>query len=198
MKILSWKQDMVLGEQHLRPATAADAVELASLMAEPEVAQWWHQDWDAKRWTDYLGQMTEDPGSLPLALDRGGHVTGYVEVYRVAADVLGDYIEHSESDLGMHIAVGKQSRGRGLGTSIIRGVLREATEILDCCPRLMAEPDIRNISSHRAFSQAGFASLGTVQLPDKAAQLMAASTDKRPQPAKFSSVDGATQEKALL
>ncbi|MBG6185148.1 RimJ/RimL family protein N-acetyltransferase [Arthrobacter sp. CAN_A214] len=198
MSTLSWKQNLVLDAHDLRPATAADAAGLAALMAEPEVAQWWHQDWDVKRWTDYLRRMTEDPGSLPLALDREGRVTGYVEIYRVATDVLGDHIEHSESDLGMHIAVGRQSRGRGLGTGIIRGVLREAIEILDGCPRLVAEPDIRNISSHRAFSQAGFASFGTVQLPDKVARLMAASTDTRPQPARFSSAGGATRKKALL
>jgi RimJ/RimL family protein N-acetyltransferase len=197
MNALDWKRNLVLNAHELRPATPVDAAALSALMAEPKVEQWWHQDWDAKRWSDYLDGMIEDPGSLPLALDCGGLVTGYVEVYRVAADVLGGYIEHSETDLGMHIAVGRQSRGRGLGTGIIRGVLGVAAEILDGCPRLLAEPDVRNIRSHRAFGQAGFVSLGTVQLPDKSAQLMAASTYIRTEPARLALAEGTKQEDAL-
>lgn len=210
MKALEWKRNLFLDGHELRPATTADAVDLAALMAEPDVVQWWHQDWDAKRWADYLVGLIEDTGTLPLVLEQtpdqtsgqssgqGDRVTGYVEVYRVGNDVLGRHIEHSETDLGMHIALGRQARGRRLGTAIMRGLVEAATEILDGCTRLVAEPDVRNTRSHRAFDEAGFESLGTVQLADKSARLLAARTDQRPESIQSAPTGGAKQEEALL
>lgn len=173
MTVMKWNQDLGIGDQELRLSTAADAAGLAALMAEPEVEQWWHQNWDVPRWVEYLNGLIADPDSLPLTLSCGDRVTGYVEVYRVGADVLGRHIEHRETDLGMHIALGRAIRGRGLGSQVIGRILAVADGILDGCERLVAEPDMRNTRSHRAFADAGFDPTGTVQLPDKTAQLMA-------------------------
>lgn len=173
MTVMEWTDDLVIGDQVLRLSMTSDAEGLAALMAEPDVELWWHQSWNATRWVDYLNGLLTDPDSLPLTLACGDQVTGYVEVYRVAADVLGRHIEHRETDLGMHIALGRAVRGRGLGSEVIGRVLAAADGILDGCGRLVAEPDLRNASSHRAFAKAGFEATGTVQLADKTAQLMA-------------------------
>jgi RimJ/RimL family protein N-acetyltransferase len=173
MTAMKWNQDLGIGDQVLRLSTEADAAGLAALMAEPEVEQWWHQNWDVPCWMEYLNGLIADPDSLPLTLSCGDQVTGYVEVYRVGADVLGRHIEHRETDLGMHIALGRAIRGRGLGSEVIGRILAVADGMLDGCERLVAEPDLRNTRSHRAFAHAGFEATGTVQLPDKTAQLMA-------------------------
>lgn len=173
MNALNWNRNLVLDDHVLCPSTVTDTAGLAALMAEPEVEQWWHQSWDASRWAEYIASLHRDPDSLPLTLVQGDNVAGYVEVYRVSADVLGRHIEHTERDLGMHIALGRITRGRGLGKLVIRGVLEAGREILDGCERLVAEPDVRNVRSHRAFCDAGFEAIGTVQLPDKTARLMA-------------------------
>lgn len=172
MNGLNWKRNLFLDGHELRPTTAVDAAGLAALMAEPEVEQWWHQSWDAGRWSEHIAGLLKDPDSLPLTLAQGDNVAGYVEVYRVASDILGRHIEHAETDLGMHIALGRHTRGKRLGTVVIRGVLETTAEILHSCERLVAEPDVRNTRSHRAFSEAGLDGIGTVQLPDKTAWLM--------------------------
>lgn len=177
MTTLRWNQDVPVAGLVLRRATPADAQDLAGLMAEPDVEQWWHQAWEADRWAEYVAGLLLDPNSLPLTLADGAldrRPVGYVEVYRVATDVLGQYITHTQTDLGMHLALGEPARGRGLGPRLIRSVLDAAGGILEGCGRLVAEPDARNTRSHRAFEAAGFAATGTVQLPDKTALLVAA------------------------
>lgn len=176
MRALAWKQNLLLAGHELRRSTAADAAGLSVLMAEPDVEQWWHQGWDPDRWAEYVTGLRQAPDTLPLTLVGEGGVTGYLEVYRVAADVLGRHIQHTGTDLGIHIALGSGSRGHGLGATVIRGVLAAVPEILPRCGRLVAEPDVRNIRSHRAFSDAGFEAIGTVQLPGKTVRLMAAGT----------------------
>lgn len=182
MNALSWKRNLFLDGHELRRSAAADAAGLAALMAEPDVEQWWHQGWDADRWAGYIAGLLRDPGSLPLTLVRGEGVAGYVEVYRVAGDVLGRHIRHAPTDLGMHIALGSSTRGQGLGALVIRGVLEAAAEILPGCGRLLAEPDVRNTRSHRAFAEAGLTAIGTVELPGKTAHLMAAGQPDAPRP----------------
>lgn len=176
MSALAWKRNLLLAGHELRRSSAADAAGLAALMAEPDVEQWWQQDWGAGRWAGYITGLLQDPDTLPLTLVRGDSVGGYVEVYRVAADVLGRHIKHAETDLGMHIALGGGTRGQGLGVVVIRGLLEAAPEILPGCGRLVAEPDVRNLRSHRAFAGAGLGTIASVQLPDKTARLMAAGT----------------------
>jgi lysine N-acyltransferase len=177
MTALRWIRDVPLEGLVLRPATPADAQDLAALMAEPDVEQWWHQAWETERWAEYIAGLVQDPDSLPLTLADNatrGHAVGYVEVYRVATDILGRHTAHSATDLGMHLALGELARGRGLGTRVIRSVLDAAPGILEGCGRLVAEPDARNTRSHLAFEAAGFAAAGTVQLPDKSALLVVA------------------------
>lgn len=182
MNALDWKRNLHLKGHELRRSTADDAAGLVKLMAEPDVEQWWHQDWDAVQWAGYIASLVQNPDSLPLTLTHGESVAGYVEVYRVAADVLGQHIEHAETDLGVHIALGQGTRGIGMGAAIIRGVLEEAPEILPGCDRLVAEPDVRNIRSHGAFSAAGLEVIERVSLPDKTALLMAAGKPSPPPP----------------
>lgn len=176
MTALTWNHDLVLEGLVLRLATPADAEGLAALMAEPDVEQWWHQAWEPERWAECISGFLADPDSLALALTEGDRVTGYVEVYRVATDVLGRHISHTQTDLGMHLALGESLRGRGLGARLITGVRERAQQILEGCERLVAEPDLLNQRSHRAFAEAGFQAIGAVELPDKTAWLMAAET----------------------
>jgi RimJ/RimL family protein N-acetyltransferase len=95
---------------------------------------------------------------------------GYVEVYRVRHDRLAEYYESDEHDWGVHIAITRV--GRGFGRRLLRALadalLREYPE----SRRVVAEPDIDNTPSIRAFTAAGFVSQGELQLPEKTALLM--------------------------
>jgi siderophore synthetase component/RimJ/RimL family protein N-acetyltransferase len=203
MSALGWNRDLAVDTHVLRAATSADAEGVAALMAEPDVKQWWHQAWEAPRWAECLSSLTKDPGSLPLVLAREtGEVAGYVEVYRVADDVLGGHIQHAPTDLGMHVALGESSRGQGLGVATIRAVLGAAAGILDGCRRLVAEPDERNARSVSAFAAAGFENRGAVRLPDKNATLLEAHVDTvtsvPSQPAIGGQTAGTSQPSAAL
>lgn len=209
MTALGWNRDLFVGTHVLRAATIADAEGVAALMAEPGVEQWWQQNWDTDRWAACLQGLIGDPGSLPLVLTRDhgvrgdgppdNGVIGYVEVYRVAGDVLGGHIRHDRTDLGMHIALGDMSRGQGLGRDVIRAVLGAAVDVLEGCQRLVAEPDERNTTSIRAFSAAGFEPRATVRLPDKTAKLMDANPNSfRVLPEYESIPAGAGQQGAVL
>lgn len=197
MTALNWSGDVVIEGLTLRQATPADAQDLAALMAEADVEQWWHQDWPADRWAECLAGLVQDPNSLPLTLADDGRAVGYVEVYRVATDVLGGHIAHSPTDLGMHLALGERARGRGLGAQLIHAVLNRAPDILEGCERLVAEPDITNIRSHRAFEAAGFTAVDIVRLPDKTAMLLAAAPDAADPEGGPARKDTSTHEGAL-
>ena len=91
---MRWSRDVPVDGLVLRQATPADAEDLAALMAEPDVEQWWHQAWEKDRWAEYIAGLVRDPNSLPLTLADNGRAVGYVEVYRVATDILGEHVAH--------------------------------------------------------------------------------------------------------
>ncbi len=65
-----------------------------------------------------------------------------------------------------------ECRGRGLGVDLLRAV---STWQLDADPgatRVVAEPDVTNVRSVRAFERAGFRRVTDLDLPDKRAALM--------------------------
>ena len=71
MNGLKWNRKLLLEDHALRLATPADAEGLATLMAEPDVEQWWHQAWAADRWAEYVAGLLRDPDSLALTLVAG-------------------------------------------------------------------------------------------------------------------------------
>lgn len=156
-----------------RVAGAADAAVVQRWMSEPHVVKFWQQNWPLARWRDELRRQLDGTHSLPCVLSHEGIDLAYLEVYRVACDVLGKHCEHEPHDLGLHIAIGDLARtGRGLGRRALRAV---ADGLLAADPRstqVLAEPDAGNIASLAAFAAAGFTSRGEITLPDKTAVLM--------------------------
>lgn len=174
---LTWPEttlETALGTMTLRRATPGDAGPVAALMAEPEVARWWHQAWSADRWRETIERQLHDGPALPLVLVDDGAVAGYVELYPVAHDVLGRHVRHDDTDLGVHLALAGSVRGRGIGPRVLAAVREGAGTVVPGCRRLLAEPDLRNRGSLAAFRRAGFETAAEVDLPDKRAQLVVA------------------------
>ena len=61
---------------------------------------------------------------------------------------------------------------KGLGRRLLRGVADALLRADPACQRVVAEPDVENTPSVRAFAAAGFVQQGELQLPDKTALLM--------------------------
>jgi RimJ/RimL family protein N-acetyltransferase len=157
----------------LRPASAADAPRIALWMAQPHIQRWWHQDWSVQRWAAELTQQASGAHSTPCVAAVDAEDFGYVELYRVRHDRLAEYYPSDEHDWGIHVAIGDVTRvGRGLGRQLLRAVADALLRADPACERVVAEPDVQNTPSVRAFAAAGFVQQGELQLPEKTAVLM--------------------------
>ncbi|MDH6121729.1 acetyl CoA:N6-hydroxylysine acetyl transferase [Kitasatospora sp. GAS204A] len=115
-------------------------------------------------------QLDGDGRSVPQLGLLNGVPMSYWEVYRVEQDRLAGYYRADPGDIGLHLLLGPpESRGRGLGGALLSAM---AEHLLRTSPRVVAEPDVRNTPSVRAFRRAGFSSAGEIELPEKRAALM--------------------------
>ncbi|SHG13829.1 GNAT family N-acetyltransferase [Streptoalloteichus hindustanus] len=142
-------------------------------MLAPHVAAFWQQAWPLPRWAAELAGQLAGVHSLPCLVSLDDDPVAYLEVYRVAMDQLAGRYPHRPHDLGVHVAVGELGRtGRGLGRALLREVAQGLLAADPACARVVAEPDVGNGPSIRAFLAAGFVAVGEVRLPDKTAVLL--------------------------
>ncbi|CAN3983107.1 GNAT family N-acetyltransferase [Kitasatospora purpeofusca] len=172
------------GELRLRLVRLpADLGLLTRWMNDPEVAAFWELAGPSAVTERHLRhQLDGDGRSLPCLGLLDDTPMSYWEVYRADLDPLAAHYPARPHDAGLHLLLGPAaSRGRGLGTALLTAltdrVLRERPQ----CERVVAEPDVRNRRSVRAFRRAGFRLAAELDLPDKRAALMV--RDRTPHPA---------------
>ncbi|MFF8290042.1 GNAT family N-acetyltransferase [Streptomyces sp. NPDC016309] len=142
-------------------------------MRSPHIDAFWHQAWPRERWYEEIAGHLAGDAILPLLIDLDGRPLAYVEVYRVARDRLAGHYAELPHDLGVHIAIGDADRtGRGLGRTLLRVLARGLLAADPACVRVVAEPDVTNVPSLRAFGAAGFRPAGEVTFPEKTAALL--------------------------
>lgn len=159
----------------VRPAEpeGADLDLVVRWMAQPHVADFWRQAWDADRWARGIAAQRAGSHSLPCLAFQGGTAVAYLELYRVRRDRISALYPAAEHDLGVHVAIGEPGRtGHGLGRSLLRAVAEGLLAADPACRRVVAEPDVRNVASLRAFAAAGFRHCGELTLPEKTAALL--------------------------
>jgi RimJ/RimL family protein N-acetyltransferase len=142
-------------------------------MAQPHVRRWWHQSWSIERWVQEIEQQVAGEHSRPCIVTLNQETLAYVELYRVRHDRLAQYYPYDDEDWGLHVAIGDSTRvGTGLGRQLLRSVADMLLREQPGCTRVVAEPDVQNTPSVRAFTAAGFVQQGELQLPEKTAALM--------------------------
>ena len=140
-------------------------------MNDPDVARYWDLDGPPERTNDHVRAQIQSPHTQALVARLSGRAIGYWELYRAADDRLAGYYAVEPDDLGVHLLIGEgDCRGIGLGGVLLRA-LADAVQ-REKPRRVVAEPDERNVASVRAFTTAGFAASGTLDLPEKRATLM--------------------------
>lgn len=162
-----------MGTFSLRPLDEdGDFDLLHTWMNDPAVARFWELDGPARRLEAHLEQQRAAGHSQPHigALDQVP--MSYWEIYAVDRDRLAGYYRARPGDTGLHLLLGPAGvRGAGLG----RRLIADVTAWLLNEPgnhRIVAEPDITNTPSVRAFGRAGFRWARTIELPEKTAALM--------------------------
>ncbi|HEY6425432.1 MAG TPA: GNAT family N-acetyltransferase [Pseudonocardiaceae bacterium] len=151
----------------------ADVDLVARWMAQPHVEEFWQQAWEPDRWAKEIAEQLAGDHSVPCVALLDGEPVAYLELYRVCRDRIAALYPAGEHDLGVHIAIGESDRtGRGLGRSLLRAVADGLLAANPACRRVIAEPDVRNVASVRAFTAAGFQVRADLTLPHKTATLL--------------------------
>ncbi|MEV0843552.1 GNAT family N-acetyltransferase [Actinocatenispora sera] len=166
----------------LRPVRVDNDLDLVhDWMNRPHVARYWQQDWPADRARDYLTGLLAGWVSRPMLGLLAGVPVSYWELYRAAVEPVGAAYPARPTDIGVHVLIGDPAlTGRGLGSALLAAVRDGLFAADPACTRVVAEPDVRNTASVRAFRRAGFAHRGEIRLPDKTAALLIAERRSTP------------------
>ncbi|MFJ1706144.1 GNAT family N-acetyltransferase [Kitasatospora sp. NPDC088346] len=118
-------------------------------------------------------QLGGDGRSVPCLGLLDGVPMSYWELYRADLDPLALHYPARPDDTGVHLLIGPaDTRGRGLGALLLAALADRILERRPRCERVLAEPDLRNTASVRAFRRAGFHLAAELDLPGKRAALM--------------------------
>ncbi len=147
---------------------------IATWMNDPVVDAFWLLAGPAERTAAHLARQLDGDGrSVPCLGVLDGLAMSYWEIYRADLDPLARYYPSRLHDTGVHVLIGSaEDRGRGVGAALLRGVADLVLRQRSRCPRVVAEPDVRNAASIAAFRAAGFRKAAEADLPDKRAALM--------------------------
>jgi RimJ/RimL family protein N-acetyltransferase len=163
------------GRFALRPVdTRGDLNLVHGWMNDPEVATFWELDGPRERTERHLlEQSTLDYSAAYLGL-LDDEPMSYWEVYRADLDpLLAGHYPAVAHDYGLHLLIGPSAlRGRGIGSVLLGEMVERCLTADPLATRVLAEPDVRNTPSVRAFIRAGFRQLAVIQLAGKRAALM--------------------------
>ncbi|MEV4616419.1 GNAT family N-acetyltransferase [Kitasatospora sp. NPDC049258] len=163
------------GEFRLRPADPdTDLALLAGWMNDPAVDAFWELAGPPATTGRHLrAQLDGDGRSVPCLGLLDGAPISYWEVYRADLDPLALHYPARPHDTGLHLLLGPaEARGRGLGGLLLAALATRILARRPRCEQVVAEPDLRNTPSLRAFRKAGFDARGALDLPGKRAALM--------------------------
>lgn len=135
----------------LRPATAADIPELATIRATPEVRRWWRGD------DDMASEVAADLADLDaktLAVEFEGRVVGAIQW---SAETEPDY-RHA----GIDIYLDPSLHGRGIGSDAVRTLARHLI-VEQGFHRLVIDPAADNAAAIRCYTKVGFRPVGIMR-----------------------------------
>lgn len=142
-------------------------------MSAPHVEPFWAQAWPLDDWSVEISRQLAGEHSRPWMVSYEGEPRAYVEVYRVARDVIATRWPAGPHDVGVHIAIGDPGDiGRGVGRRILRLVGDAVLDADPRCAHVVGDPAVDHQPAIRCFRAAGFERVAEVDLPHKRAALM--------------------------
>jgi aminoglycoside 6'-N-acetyltransferase len=131
----------------IRTLIAADAPALRRILAEPEVAAWWHEP-------DPAWPLDEDPDTTRLTIVVGGEVAGMIQF---CEEKDPDY-RHASID----VFLAPRHHHRGLGTEAV-ATLADHLISQRGHHRLTIDPATDNEVAIRCYEKAGFRRVGVMR-----------------------------------
>lgn len=157
----------------LRAVVEADLELLVRWMNDPEVDRFWELAGPRQRTVDHLAEQRALGHSESYIGEIADVPMSYWELYRADLDRLAQYYSALPYDGGVHLLLGPAAaRGRGRGATLLAAVAEQMFDGDLRMSRIVAEPDVRNVRSIRAFERAGFTRSADIDLPEKRAALM--------------------------
>ncbi len=152
-----------------RPLTVGDLPLVYDWLGREHVRRWWgvRADYD-EAVAEYLAAIEgRDPTDL-FVIVAGGEDAGLIQTY-----LLADYpdyatlVDADDEAAGLDIFLGDvRLTGSGLGTYVIRTFATEIVFARAETRACIADPDLRNLASIRAFEKAGFTAVATFVDPE--------------------------------
>jgi aminoglycoside 6'-N-acetyltransferase len=128
-------------------------------LGREHVRRWWGDRGGLEQTVEHYGPSIDgrDPTDL-YAILLDGREAGMIQTYLVA-----DYpdwaalIDVGEDVAGLDLFLGEDAHvGRGLGTEVIHSFVTEVVFAREATRACVADPDVENVASLRAFEKAGF------------------------------------------
>lgn len=142
-----------------RPMEADDLRLVHEWLQRPHVKQWWSDRETYEEVAEhYLPAIEgEEPTDLYIVL-LDEQPIGFVQTYLVSA--YPDYaalVGAGEGVAGVDLLIGDQElTGEGIGSEILRRFVEKIVFAPPTTTACLADPDLRNVASIRAFEKAGF------------------------------------------
>lgn len=139
-----------------RLLTPNDYQLFASWLAQPHVAKWWREPATVAYVEKEYGPS--DDKTDVYVVEGDGRPIGIIQSYRVE-----DYPEHFQSvkmpgGVGVDLFIGEPSLiGRGYGTQLLKDFAAQIVKVkYPSASGIVADPEVANLASIRAFEKAGF------------------------------------------
>ncbi len=163
------------GDFRLQPVRLPrDLPLLVDWMNDPVVSAFWELCGPPELTEHHVrAQLDGDGRSVPCLGLLDERPMSYWEIYRADVDPLARHYPARPHDTGLHLLIGPAAqRGRGVGSTLLAALTRRILRERQAARRIVAEPDVRNLPSVRAFLRAGFRLDSELLLPEKHAALM--------------------------
>jgi aminoglycoside 6'-N-acetyltransferase len=150
-----------------RAMTADDLPMIRSWLVEPHVSQWWG---DPAGQYGLVGADLYEPAMDQYIVSADGRTFGYLQCYDLTAWNSG-FGEQPKGTRGIDLFIGEADMiERGHGSAMLRAFVDE--RLKRGAPRMVTDPDPKNLRARRAYEKAGFAPVGVIDTPDGPSLLM--------------------------
>ena len=156
-----------MAQYAFREMTADDLPMIRRWLDEPHVRDWWGDP--AEQYALVSGDLDE-PAMDQYIVSADGRAFGYLQCYDLTAWNSG-FGEQPKGTRGIDLFIGEADMiERGHGSAMLRAFADE--RLKRGAPRVVTDPDPRNLRALRAYENAGFARVGIVDTPDGPSLLM--------------------------